>query len=67
MIDFTTLQIEPIPVSIITLQNTNTILQKENKAFKNIMVCVLIGGAIYVGYQILKRIEENEQYNSREH
>jgi hypothetical protein len=34
MIDYTTLQIEPIPLSIITLQKTNTILKNENDVFK---------------------------------
>lgn len=61
MIDYTTLQIEPIPLSIITLQKTNTILKNENDVFKDIIKFVLIGGAIIIVYNIYKNIEENEQ------
>ncbi len=61
MIDYTTLQIEPIPLSIITLQKTNTILKNENDVFKDIIRFVLIGGAIIIVYNIYKNIEENEQ------
>lgn len=65
MIDYTTLQIEPIPLAIISLQKTNSLLKKENELFKDIVVVVLIGSAIFIGYSIYKKLKEDEQSNIR--
>jgi len=61
MIDFTTLQTNPIPAEIIKIQKVNTNLRSENKMLKDILIFIAIGGAVLIGYQIYKQIKENEK------
>ncbi len=64
MIDFTTLEANPIPPPIIELQVANSALQVKNKALRNI----LIVGSFLLGIFILDKVttyikEENERKN----
>ena len=64
MIDFTTIQANPIPPPIIELQAANSALQGKNKALRNILI---VGGVIlgiYIADKIITYIkEENERKN----
>ena len=62
MIDFTTIQANPIPPPIIKLQVANSVLQGKNKALRNILIVggVLLG--IYIADKVITYIkEENER------
>ena len=63
MIDFTTIQANPIPPAIVELQKANTNLTTENKAIKTaiyISAAVLMG---YLVYRIYKKNKEDEANN----
>lgn len=60
MIDFTKIQTVPVPEPLVTLQNTNGVLSKENKHLK---VALYISAGIAVGvivYFMLKKQKEDE-------
>lgn len=61
MIDFTTIQTYPVPPILRQLQDTNTSLNKKNEFITNLLIAVVVGGTIYIGYQIYKSNKENEQ------
>ncbi|MFO0357335.1 MAG: hypothetical protein ACK50A_10285 [Sphingobacteriaceae bacterium] len=64
MIDFTTIQANPIPPPIIELQTANSTLQGKNKALRNILIVggVLLG--IFIADKVITYIkEENERKN----
>lgn len=64
MIDFTTIQANPIPPTITELQIANKALQGKNNTLRNILIVGGIIAAIYIGYQIIKlNQEENERKN----
>jgi|GEM_PF-1716637 hypothetical protein len=64
MIDFTTIQANPIPLPIIELQTANTALQGENKILRNVLIIVGVIGAIYiVDKAITYKKEENARKN----
>ena len=53
MIDFTTLQFEPIPMELSIIQNENTVLCRKNKSLNNMIVYVIFGSlAIIAGIAI---------------
>lgn len=60
MIDFTTIQANPIPSSIFALQKSNANLKTENSALKTAITIGVVVAAIYVGYQIYKVYQEDE-------
>ena len=61
MVDFTTIQANPIPLSILELQSTNSALQIENEVLIN---CLIAGGfalGLFVAHKIITSIDaENE-------
>ena len=60
MIDFTTIQANPIPPPIVELQKANTNLTTENKAFK-IAIYIGVGAlAAYIIYRMYKKHKEDE-------
>jgi len=64
MIDFTTIQANPIPPPIIELQAANSALQSKNKALNAILIVggVLLG--IFIAVKVITYIkEENERKN----
>ena len=60
MIDFTTIQTFPIPESIAFLKKTNQNLSEENKLIRNMIIAMVIGGVIYIGYNYYIKQKENE-------
>ena len=60
MIDFTTLQANPIPPAIFELQNANASLTAENKALKTAIQIGLGLLASYIIYRIYKKHKEDE-------
>lgn len=68
MIDFTTIQANPIPPPITELQIANKALQGKNNTLRTILIVGGIIAAIYIGYQIIKlNQEENERKNKGKH
>jgi len=64
MIDFTTIQANPIPLPIIELQTANTALQGENKILRNVLIIVGVFGILYIGDKIITYIKkENARKN----
>jgi hypothetical protein len=61
MIDFTTIQTYPVPPILKQLQETNSALNQENEFITNLLIAVVVGGAIYIGFQIYKSEKQNEQ------
>ena len=60
MIDFTTIQANPIPPPIVELQKANTNLTTENKAVKKFIYIGVGALAAYIVYKIYKKHKENE-------
>ena len=54
MIDFTTLEANPIPLPIIELQEQNIMLQGKNKVFEKIFLGVIAAGALVLIYYVIK-------------
>lgn len=65
MIDFTTIQANPIPPPITELQIANKALQGKNNTLRNILIVGGIIAAIYVGYQIIKLNQENNERENK--
>ena len=65
MIDFTTIQANPIPPLIIDLQAANSALKIENRALRNILIIggVLLG--IFITDKVIKYIKEENQRKTR--
>jgi len=64
MIDFTTLQANPIPLSIIALQKANTTLQVKNNTLRNVLIVVGVFGLLYFGDKVIIYLqEENARKN----
>ena len=62
MIDFTTIQTFPVPASLAVLQSANANLSKENKFITKLLIAVVIGGVIYLGYKHYKKNEKENDY-----
>ena len=60
MIDFTTLEANPIPPPIVELQQANTNLTTVNKAIKTAIYVGVGGLALYLIYRIYKKLKEDE-------
>lgn len=60
-IDFTNLKIASIPLGLASIQKSNTILQNDKEVIQNVLLVILIGGAVVLGYKIYKEIKANEQ------
>ncbi len=60
MIDFTTIQANPIPPAIIELQRANANLTSENKAIKTAIKISFGVLAIYIAYKIYKKHKEDD-------
>ena len=54
MIDFTTLEANPIPPPISELQKQNVILNGKNKVFEKIILGVITAGALVLIYYVIK-------------
>lgn len=60
MIDFTTLEANPIPPPIVELQQANTNLTTVNKAIKTAIYVGVGALTAYVIYRIYKKLKEDE-------
>lgn len=60
MIDFTTIQANPIPLPIIELQKANANLTTENKAIKRAIYIGVGALAAYIVYRMYKKYKEDE-------
>jgi hypothetical protein len=60
MIDFTTIQANPIPLPIVELQKANTNLTTENKAVKTVIYIGVGALAAYIVYRMYKKNKEDE-------
>ena len=54
MIDFTTLEANPIPPPISELQKQNVLLNGTNKVFEKIIFGVIAAGALVLIYYVIK-------------
>jgi hypothetical protein len=54
MIDFTTLEANPIPPPISELQKQNVILNGKNKVFEKIIIGAITAGALVLIYYVIK-------------
>ena len=67
MIDFTTIQAFPIPLPIVELQQANIALHSENKLVRNLLIGVVLGAALILGYNIyIKNKKENERNTKKQ-
>ena len=65
MVDFTTIQANPIPLSIFELQNTNSALKVDNKVLRSILI---VGGVIislYVAHKIITHLKAENESNDK--
>ena len=60
MIDFTTIQANPIPLPIIELQKANANLTTENKTIKTFIYIGVGALAAYIVYRMYKKRKEDE-------
>lgn len=65
MVDITNLQVNPIPPSILELQNLNTSIKSENKLLRNIIIVAGVVVALAVANEILKQIEYKNERNRK--
>ena len=65
MIDITTLQVNPIPPTILELQNLNTNITNENKVLRNIIIGVTVVAILTVANEIYKQIQFNNERTRR--
>jgi len=64
MIDFTTLQANPIPFPIIELQKTITTIQEKNNNLRNVLRVVAVLVVLYIGDKVITYIKkENARKN----
>jgi len=60
MIDFTTIQANPIPLPIVELQKANANLTTENKTIKTFIYIGVGALAAYLVYRMYKKHKEDE-------
>ena len=60
MIDFTTIQANPIPLQIVELQKANANLTTENKTIKTFIYIGVGALAAYLVYRMYKKHKEDE-------
>ena len=65
MIDFTTIQANPIPPSIIELQSSNTLLKEENKMMKGLLIIGGILTVLYLGSKVLTYLKEDDERKNK--
>ena len=66
MIDFTTLQANPIPLAIMDLQAANVKLENQNNTLRNIVIAGSVIAALYFGDKLLSYLKnKNEQRNNQ--
>lgn len=63
MIDFTTIQANPVPPPIVELQKANANLTTENKAFKT---AIYIGVGVLAAYLIYRMYKKNKEDEASE-
>lgn len=61
MIDFTTIQANPIPPPILELQTANKALQGNNKVLRNVLIVGGLITAVFIWYQINKNKQEEDE------
>ena len=66
MIDFTTIQANPIPLPIVELQKANTNLTTENKAIKTAIYIGVGVLAAYIVYRMYIKRKEDESNKKSE-
>jgi hypothetical protein len=65
MIDFTTLQANPIPLAIMDLQAVNVKLENQNNTFRNVLIAGSVLAALYFGDKLICYLKKkNEQRNN---
>jgi hypothetical protein len=60
MIDFTTLQANPIPPTILEMQNENLVLQGKKMILEKIIYGIITVGVITIIYNIIKDAESRK-------
>lgn len=63
MIDFTTIQANPIPLPIVELQKANANLTTENKSIKTIIYIGIGVLAVYIIYRMYNKNKKDEANN----
>lgn len=64
MVDITKIQLNPIPLPIVVLQEANTKLQGNNNILRNILIVGGVLVVLFLGDKIITYIgEENERKN----
>uniref|UniRef100_UPI004049B42D hypothetical protein n=1 Tax=Gelidibacter sp. TaxID=2018083 RepID=UPI004049B42D len=61
MIDFTTLQANPIPSPILELQNENLKLEYKNKKLEKIVFSLITTGVLVLIYYTIKNAESRKK------
>ncbi len=61
MMDFTTLEANPIPPPILELQKENIELQRKNKVFQKIIFGTIAAGVLTLIYYIIKDAESRKK------
>lgn len=59
MIDFTTIELNPIPPNIVELQSVNNKLNTENQIFKGLILSLLVIGVAGKIYLIITEAKKN--------
>ncbi len=61
MVDFTTLTINAIPLSIVELENTIAKLHSQNELLRNILIAMMAGGLIIITYKMYQKNKKDEK------
>ncbi len=63
MIDYTNIQLNPIPPTIISLQKANTGLKTENNVYRNVYIIIGLSTAVLIAYILYKNIQKEKEHS----
>ena len=61
ILDITKVQLNPIPLPIVELQNQNVILKEQNKVFEKVILVVIGAGTLLLIYYVIKYADERHE------
>lgn len=61
ILDITKVQLNPIPLPIVELQNQNVILKEQNKVFEKVILGVIGAGTLLLIYYVIKYADERNK------
>jgi hypothetical protein len=61
ILDITKVQLNPIPLPIVELQEQNVILKGKNKVFENVILGVIGAGTLLLIYYVIKYADERHK------